>query len=63
MRNGETIYFTLPKKQVISTFCMNHLIHHRAQLGTYLRQLGIPAPAAYRPSADDDEVVLINAYA
>lgn len=35
MRNGETIYFTLPKKQVVRTFCMNHLIHHRAQLGTY----------------------------
>ncbi len=39
MRHGETIYFTLPKKQVLRTFCMNHLIHHRAQLGVYLRLL------------------------
>ena len=32
---------------------MNHLVHHRAQLGTYLRQHDIPLPATYGPSADD----------
>jgi uncharacterized damage-inducible protein DinB len=62
MRNGETIYFTLTKKQVLRTFCMNHLIHHRAQLGVYLRLLEIPVPATYGPSADDDDVIVLNSY-
>lgn len=62
MRHGEDIFFTLPKKQVARTFCLNHLIHHRAQLGVYLRLLDIPLPATYGPSADDDQVILINPY-
>jgi uncharacterized damage-inducible protein DinB len=32
---------------------LNHLIHHRAQLGVYLRLLGIPVPKTYGPSADE----------
>jgi len=32
---------------------LNHLIHHRAQLGVYLRLTGEPVPATYGPSADD----------
>jgi uncharacterized damage-inducible protein DinB len=62
MRHGEDILFTLPKKQVLRTFCMSHLVHHRAQLGVYLRILGIPLPATYGPSADDDDVILISTY-
>lgn len=62
MRYGETIYFTLPKKQVLRAFCMNHLVHHRAQLGIYLRLLGVQVPATYGPSADDEEVITINRY-
>ncbi len=62
MRHGEDILFTLPKKQVIRTFCMNHLVHHRAQLGVYLRILNVPVPATYGPSADDDDVLLIDLY-
>lgn len=62
MRHGEDIFFTLPKKQVVRTFCLNHLIHHRAQLGVYLRLLDVPIPATYGPSADDDQVILINPY-
>lgn len=57
MRYGETIYFTLPKKQVMRTFCMNHLVHHRAQLGVYLRLLDIPLPGSYGPSADEEFMV------
>jgi uncharacterized damage-inducible protein DinB len=62
MRYGEEIHFTLPKKQVFRIFCMNHLVHHRAQLGVYLRLLDVPVPAAYGPSADDDEVILIREF-
>jgi len=32
---------------------MNHMVHHRAQLGVYLRLLGVPIPGMYGPSADD----------
>ena len=32
---------------------MNHLVHHRAQLGVYLRLNDQPLPATYGPSADD----------
>ncbi len=31
---------------------MNQMIHHRAQLGTYIRALGLPLPGMYGPSAD-----------
>jgi uncharacterized damage-inducible protein DinB len=33
--------------------CFNHLVHHTAQLGVYLRLNGIPVPALYGPSADE----------
>ena len=32
---------------------LNHLVHHRAQLGVYLRLNNKPVPATYGPSADD----------
>jgi uncharacterized damage-inducible protein DinB len=32
---------------------LNHLIHHRAQLGVYLRLLDVPVPSSYGPSADE----------
>jgi len=32
---------------------LNHLVHHRAQLGVYLRLSGEPVPATYGPSADE----------
>ena len=32
---------------------LNHLVHHRAQLGVYLRLNGIPVPSTYGPSADE----------
>lgn len=41
---------------------MNHLVHHRAQLGVYLRMLDIPVPATYGPSADDFEMILTKKF-
>lgn len=52
MNNGNTI-LTLPKVGVLRSFVMNHLIHHRAQLGVYLRLNDIPVPSIYGPSADE----------
>ena len=62
MTHGDDILFTLPKRQVARLFCMNHLVHHRSQLGVYLRLLDIPVPATYGPSADDDDVILIKPF-
>ena len=62
MTHGNDILFTLPKRQVARLFCMNHLVHHRSQLGMYLRLLDIVVPATYGPSADDEEVILINPF-
>ena len=44
---------TMPRVAVIRTFVMNHNIHHRAQLGVYLRMNDIPVPGVYGPSADE----------
>jgi uncharacterized damage-inducible protein DinB len=52
MSNGNTI-LTMPKVAVLRNFVMNHLIHHRAQLGVYLRLNDIPVPSIYGPSADE----------
>jgi uncharacterized damage-inducible protein DinB len=32
---------------------MNHLIHHRAKLGVYLRMNDLPVPSIYGPSAEE----------
>jgi uncharacterized damage-inducible protein DinB len=50
---GGNPIFTLPRKAVMRSFVMNHLIHHRAQLGVYLRLLDVPVPSIYGPSADE----------
>lgn len=47
------VHFTAPKQGVLRSFVLNHLIHHRAQLGVYLRLLDVPVPGVYGPSADD----------
>src|ERR1700733_4973729 len=52
MAGGKTI-MTMPKGAVIRTFVLNHTIHHRAQLGVYLRLNDIPVPALYGPTADE----------
>lgn len=44
--------FTLRKQVVLRTFIMDHMIHHRAQLGVYLRLLGAPVPQLFGPTAD-----------
>ena len=45
--------FTMPRIAVLRGMVMNHMIHHRAQLGVYLRLNDLPVPALYGPSADE----------
>jgi uncharacterized damage-inducible protein DinB len=49
---GHTV-FSRPRGLVYRTFIMNHIVHHRAQLGVYLRMLGVVVPAVYNDSADE----------
>ena len=53
LRNGETIYATNPKIDVLR-MAISQQIHHRAQLGVYLRLLNVPIPGSYGPSADEN---------
>ena len=47
--------FTLPRVACIRSMCMNHMIHHRAQLTVYFRLVGVPVPGVYGPSADEGQ--------
>lgn len=51
-RGGKTL-FSMPKTAVLRSFVLSHMIHHRAQLGVYLRLLDVAVPATYGPTADE----------
>ena len=53
LTSGSNTIFTLPRVAVVRSFIMNHGIHHRAQLGVYLRLNDVPVPSIYGPSADE----------
>ena len=53
LRNGEEVYFTMPRIQCLRGMVFNHIVHHRGQLSVYLRMNDIPVPALYGPSADE----------
>ena len=52
LANGQT-RLKLPRMAVLRSFVMNHMIHHRAQLGVYLRLNDVAVPSIYGPSADE----------
>ncbi|MEP6728644.1 MAG: DinB family protein [Bacteroidota bacterium] len=52
LRNGKEIYSVSTKAEVIR-MTFSQIIHHRAQLGVFLRLLNIPIPGSYGPSADE----------
>jgi uncharacterized damage-inducible protein DinB len=51
LQAGQTA-FEMPRVAVVRGFVMSHAVHHRAQLGVYLRLLDVPVPSVYGPSAD-----------
>lgn len=53
MRMGEQVYLDEGKAKLIRVFALSHIAHHRAQLGVYLRLLGVAIPGTYGPSADE----------
>jgi uncharacterized damage-inducible protein DinB len=53
LRYGDRVLMALPRVATIRTLVISHMVHHRAQLGVYLRLLDVPVPGAYGPSADE----------
>ncbi|HLP28529.1 MAG TPA: DinB family protein [Candidatus Didemnitutus sp.] len=52
LRTGDVIHSVSTRYEVIQ-MTISQIIHHRAQLGVYLRLLDIPIPGTYGPSADE----------
>lgn len=46
----------MPRAAILRGMVMNHLIHHRAQLGVYLRLNEVPIPGMYGASADEPSI-------
>ncbi len=54
MTKGGKTLFSAPRIGVIRAIMLNHWYHHRGQLTVYLRQLDVPIPSIYGPSADEN---------
>jgi uncharacterized damage-inducible protein DinB len=50
---GETTFYEGTRMGAMRRMVMNHVIHHRAQLGVYLRLNDVSVPSVYGPSADE----------
>jgi len=54
MKKAGEVMFAMPKLAVMRSFILDHLVHHRAQLGLYLRLNEIAVPSMLGPSADEE---------
>ncbi|MFQ5889809.1 MAG: DinB family protein [Gemmatimonadota bacterium] len=55
LRKGEEVLFTQPRGAALQSVLINHIIHHRGQLGVYLRLNDVPLPQLYGPTADEPD--------
>jgi hypothetical protein len=53
LKAGGNVVSTQSRYMVYRTMMLNHLVHHRAQLGVYLRLTDQKVPSMYGPTADD----------
>jgi uncharacterized damage-inducible protein DinB len=54
MMQGEREVFAVPRVALLRSIMLNHWYHHRGQLTVYLRELDVPIPSIYGPSADEN---------
>jgi uncharacterized damage-inducible protein DinB len=54
MRQAGKVLMTMPRARILRIALLNHYYHHRGQLSVYLRRMGVPLPAIYGPSADEN---------
>lgn len=53
VRQGREL-MSLPRGAILRSLMLNHWYHHRGQLTVYLRELQVPVPSIYGPSADEN---------
>ena len=54
MMQGERELVAMPRLAMLRSIMLNHWYHHRGQLSVYLRELDVPIPSIYGPSADEN---------
>jgi uncharacterized damage-inducible protein DinB len=54
LMHGDRELLAIPRVAFLRSVMLNHWYHHRGQLTMYLRQLGVPIPSIYGPSADEN---------
>jgi uncharacterized damage-inducible protein DinB len=54
MKAGDQVVMQEPRYMVFRRQILNHMVHHRGQLGVFLRLLEVPLPMIYGPTADED---------
>ena len=54
MMRGDRELFAVPRAAMLRSIMLNHWYHHRGQLTVYLRELGVPLPSIYGPTADEN---------
>lgn len=53
LMGGDQVIMAVPRVAFLRSIMLNHWYHHRGQLSVYLRELGVPLPSIYGPSADE----------
>jgi len=54
LMNGDRELFAIPRVAMLRSVMLNHWYHHRGQLSVYLKELDVPIPSIYGPSADEN---------
>jgi uncharacterized damage-inducible protein DinB len=54
LMRGDRELFSVPRVALLRSIMLNHWYHHRGQLTVYLRELDVPIPSVYGPSADEN---------
>jgi uncharacterized damage-inducible protein DinB len=54
MMRGDKELLAMPRIAMLRAIMLNHWYHHRGQLSVYLRELDVPVPSIYGPSADEN---------
>ena len=54
LMRGDRELFAIPRIAFLRSIMLNHWYHHRGQLSVYLRELNVPVPSIYGPTADEN---------
>jgi uncharacterized damage-inducible protein DinB len=63
LMDGDRELLAVPRGALLRSIMLNHWYHHRGQLTVYLRQLNVPVPSIYGPSADENPFAVAAAVA